>query len=125
MANHDPKISLSSRWCFNRNELVITFPSAQLALEYQRSNPEGRIFAESREYTDKDVYLPRPEGLSCLRSSTQGNFFSLVLEFDSEREARAWDEKVLICTIFPDRSKTHAYINKRFLMPNKVSEILT
>ena len=121
MSYRDSKVSLNSRWCFTRNELVISFPDSQLAQDYQRYNPEGRIFATSREYTDTDVYLPHPEGLQSIRSSSQGEHFSLVLEFGSEKEARAWDQKVLISTIFPDRSKTLAYINKRFTMASRVS----
>ena len=117
MTHENPKISLSSRWCFIRDELVIGFPSAQLAHEYQRMNHEGRIYA-----SEKDVYLPRPEGLISLRSSSQGEHYSLVLEFRSEMEARAWKEKVLISSMFPDRSRTYAYINKSFAMPSQVSQ---
>ena len=124
MANFDPRISLSSRWCFKRDELVITFPTQQLALDYQRANPEGRIFASLWENTNNDVYLPRPEGLKSLRSSTQSEFFSLVLEFNSESQARTWNDKVLFSTIYSDRSKTHAYINKKLLMPSTVSNNL-
>ena len=113
---NDSNVILNSRWCFNRNELVITFPNSRTACEYQRINPEARIFGNSREYSDKDVYLPHPQGLSSLRGSSQGEHFSLVLEFASEREARAWDEKVLIGSILGERSKVHVYINKKFTM---------
>ena len=122
MANVDIRISLTSRWCFKRDEIVITFPTTQSALEYQRLNPEGRILGNSRGHTSKDVFLPRPEGLVSIRSSTQGEFFSLVLDFESEMEAAAWNGKVLISTMYPERSRASAYINKKFLMPNQVRQ---
>lgn len=123
MANSKNKLLLRCRWCFVRNELVVSFPSSQLAIEYQRMNPEGRIYAPTGDNLSvKDVYLPRPEGLISIRSSSQAEHYSLALEFRSETEARQWNEKVSISTIFPDRSKTHAYINKWFAISSQNPE---
>ena len=99
------KISLSSRRCFIRTELVINFPDSQSAIEYQRANPEGRIFA----LAPNEVYLPRPQGLISIRSSSQTDF-SIVLEFASEKETRAWHGKMLLTSIFLDHVKTRAYL---------------
>ena len=101
------KISLGSWWCLTRNELIISFPDAQLASEYQRANPEGRIFVQA----GNEVYLPRPKGLIAIRSSSQSTY-SLVLEFSSGEDTRAWHNKVLISSIFPDHVKTRAYVHR-------------
>ncbi len=107
------KLELNARWCFTQNELVINFPDSQSALEYQRANSEGRIFANS----NKNVYLPRPEGLRAIRGSSQGIKYCLVLEFRSEKAAFAWHSRSKISTIYPDhrhrpeRAKTCVYIN--------------
>ena len=99
------KVPLSSWWCLIRNELVISFPDSQSASEYQRANPEGRILSQA----NREVYLPRPQGLIAIRCSSQSNY-SLVLEFASEEETMAWHTKVLISSVFSAYIKTRAYI---------------
>lgn len=98
MSAIDPKCFLNTRWCFIHNELVIGFPDSRLASDYQQANPEGRIYANA----NKEVYLPRPEGMVSLRSSSRSDHFSFVLEFRSEEETRAWHKKARISTMFPD-----------------------
>lgn len=105
--NMSTKVSLSSRWCLTRNELVISFPDWQTASDYQRANPEGRIYTPA----NKEVYIPRPEGLIAIRSSSQ-SIYSLVLEFASEEETNAWHRKILISSIFPDHVTTRAYLHR-------------
>ncbi len=119
---------ITTWWCFHRNELVISFPDAQLAAKYQRANPEGRIYSNLLEddQASKEVYLPRPEGLLSLRSSSQGQSYSLVLDFATEDNARVWHEKALITSIIPDRSKKRVYISRevrsqKLMAPRQVS----
>ena len=107
------KIQFTCYWCFQRNELVVSFPDAYLATVYQDANPEGRIFSSSKsEQERKEVYLPRPDGISSLRSSSQGQSYSLVLEFAKKGQAEDWHKKALIGSMFPERSTTCVYINR-------------
>ena len=85
MANND-SVSTSIRYCFKRKEFVVRFPDSQLASEYQRANPEGRILLDQ---SSRDVYLPLPDMLSSIRASSQSGY-SFVLAFDSARAASAW-----------------------------------
>jgi hypothetical protein len=119
---------ITTWWCFHRNELVISFLDAQLAAKYQRANPEGRIYSNlsQDDQASKEVYLPRPEGLLSLRSSSQGQSYSLVLDFATEDNARVWHEKALITSIIPDRSKKRVYISRevrsqKLMAPRQVS----
>ena len=100
-----------------RNELAIGFPDSQTASEYQRANPEGRIYAEA----NKEVYLPRPEGLIAIRSSSQAAY-SLVLEFVSEEQTRAWHSKSLLSSILSDHVKTRAYLQREVKLDRFVGE---
>ena len=123
------KIQLTCYWCFQRNELVVSFPNAYLATVYQDANPEGRIYSSSKtEQERNEVYLPSPDGISFLRSSSQGQIYSLVLEFAKKRQAEDWHKKALIGSMFPERSATCVYINREIrreiLMPVPHAECL-
>lgn len=116
------KVPLTSRWCLIRNELVIGFPDSQSASEYQRANPEGRILSQA----SREVYLPRPQGLTGIRCSSQKDY-SLVLEFVSEEETMTWHAKVLISSVFLGFIKTRAYLPRevkigRFLREDVVCD---
>ena len=107
------KIQLTCYWSFQRNELVVGLPDAYLATVYQDANPEGRIYSSSKSEEERnEVYLPRPDGIICLRSSSQGQSYSLVLQFAMKGQAEDWHKKALIGSMFPDRSATCVYINR-------------
>lgn len=107
------KIQLTCYWSFQRNELVVSFSDPYLATVYQDANPEGRIYSSTKNGQERnEVYLPRPDGISCLRSSSQGQSYSLVLEFAKEGQAEDWHKKALIGSMFPERSPTCVYINR-------------
>ena len=99
------KIQLACYWCFQHNELVLSFPEAYLATLYQQRNPEGRIYSSPKsEQASNEVYLPRPDGLIRLHSSSQDQSYSLVLEFAKKGQAEDWYEKTLISSfcLFPE-----------------------
>ncbi len=113
------KLEFNAWWCFTQNELVINFPDSQSALEYQRANSQGRIFGNTQQNSDKDVYLPRPEGLRGIHGTSPGKKYSLILVFWSEREALAWHSRSQISTILPEhvnakpeKFRTSVYINR-------------
>ena len=107
------KIQLACHWSFQRDELVVSFPDAYLATVYQDANPEGRIYSSSKSEQERnEVYLPRPDGIICLRASSQGQSYSLVLEFAKEGQAEEWHKKALIGSMFPERSATCVYMNR-------------
>ena len=89
MTKKNKNVPIRVRFCFKRNEFVIHFDESQSASDYQRRNPERRIFADE---SSKDVYLPLPSSMASLRASSNTEF-SFVIRFYSEGAASSWSSK--------------------------------
>lgn len=80
---------LITKFDFERNEFMIGFYDKKQALAYKAINREARIFVDENA---RDVWLPKPKGLQSIGTSSGG----LSLEFESDRAASRWCDKVVI-----------------------------
>ena len=76
-------MSLELRFDLERKELVITFETERQARDYQRKNPEGRIYSDGSR---RDVWLPMLPGMKYIRASSVG----LAICFTSPVLAKRW-----------------------------------
>lgn len=88
-------LALRVKYCLQRKELVIQFPSSEAAITYQRINPEGRILYSENP---RDIYLPIWDTMISFRSTTH-SASSFVVKFKSEDAARKWSDQVKIATL--------------------------
>lgn len=87
---------------FEEKEFRIMFDNSLRAEQYQVLNREGRIYKDT---DDRSVWIPSPEGLRALRSSSYGFVFC----FKETSIAKKWCERVIVAKVYPDTPK-HAYI---------------
>jgi hypothetical protein len=112
------KARLDFTYDFKKNEFVLSFQSKSYASAYQSRNPEARILKE-RPY---DAWIPKPENVAGLRSSSLG----MAVVFPTEEAAQRWRERTLLGDVVSwdvDRSVYGVYFNREW-DKNKIEKIL-